>query len=228
MTSNAESLVADQFDDMEQQLDADRMGMWLFLATELLLFGGMFTGYAAYRWWYPNDFEAVSRHLNLPIGMINTLVLLASSFTMAMAVRASRVGRHLPLFLILTAALGISFLVLKGVEYYIDYQENLVPGTSHFDPSEWTQLDPPASPARVQLVLLFYYIMTGIHAIHLLVAIGLVAWLTIEACRGRILPEKYAPVDVIGLYWHFVDIIWIFLLPLLYLIGGRTLADLHY
>lgn len=245
MATNPGSLLAEQFDDLDQQREADRLGMWIFLATELLLFGGLFTGYFAYRAWYAYDFEAASRHLNVLIGAINTVVLLASSLTMALAVHAARSpspyplprggegrvresGRRLPLFLALTALLGLAFLVFKAVEYYTDYRDNLVPGTSHFDPAEWTSLEPPVNPARVQLFLMFYYIMTGIHAVHLTVGIGLVGWLLARAVRGPIPPEGYAPVEVIGLYWHFVDIVWIFLLPLLYLSGRHSLQDLHF
>jgi cytochrome c oxidase subunit 3 len=229
MSSNPGSLLAEQFDDLDQQRGAGRLGMWIFLATELMLFGGMFTGYFAYRCWYAYDFEAASRHLNVLIGAINTVVLLASSLTMALSVHAARVGsRRLPLYLALTAALGVTFLVFKAIEYYTDYRDNLVPGTTHFDPAEWTALDPPVSPARVELFLMFYYIMTGIHAVHLTVGIGLVCWLWARAVQHLIPPEGYMPVENIGLYWHFVDIVWIFLLPLLYLIGRHSLDDLHF
>jgi cytochrome c oxidase subunit 3 len=113
-------------------------------------------------------------------------------------------------------------MILKGFEYYIDYREDLVPWTSHFRAEEWTD------PGKVALFLLFYYVMTGLHAVHLTVGIGLMLWLTIQARRGRYSPEHYIPVEVIGLYWHFVDIVWIFLLPLLYLIGTHSPEDLHF
>jgi cytochrome c oxidase subunit 3 len=219
-----------QFDDLEQQRDADRFGMWVFLATEVLVFGALFTGYAAYRSWYPVDFEAASARLNVLIGGLNTLVLLASSLTMALAVHAAARGqrRSLVLNLALTAVLGTTFMALKAVEYWTDYRDGLVPGTARFNPEEWTSLDPPANPARVQLFLLFYYLMTGLHAVHLTVGIGVVCWLIAEAARGAIPAERYAVVEVTGLYWHFVDVIWIFLLPLLYLIGTHSIHDLHF
>jgi cytochrome c oxidase subunit III len=217
-------LLAHQFDDLEQQRDTELLSMWLFLATELLIFGGLFTGYAAYRYAYPNDFEAASRHLNVLIGAINTIVLLTSSLTMALAVYATHQNRQKMLVgcLALTALLGTVFMILKGFEYYIDYREDLVPWTSHFRAEEWTD------PGKVALFLLFYYVMTGLHAVHLTVGIALMLWLTIQARRGRYSPEHYIPMEVVGLYWHFVDIVWIFLLPLLYLIGTHSPEDLHF
>src|SRR5262249_46833212 len=151
MASNAGSLLAEQFDDLQQQREAGRLGMWIFLATELLLFGGLFTGYFAYRCWYSYDFEAASGHLNVLIGAINTVVLLATRLPRALAVHGARVGGRLPLFRGQPAALGLAFLVFRGIEYYTAYRDTLVPGTSHFDPAEWSSMDPPANPARVEL-----------------------------------------------------------------------------
>lgn len=209
------------FDDLEHQNETTTLGMWVFLATEVLIFGALFTGYAAYRSWYPASFGAASRHLNVLIGGVNTVVLLTSSLTMALAVRSAQLGRRRALvaLLMLTALLGTAFLALKAVEYYSDYRGKLVPGLA-FDPEEWRH--DPVNPAQVQLFLIFYYVMTGLHAVHLTVAIVIVAVLAFMAWRRAFSPEYHTPVEVWGLYWHFVDIVWIFLLPLLYLIGTRS------
>ena len=223
-------VVAEQFDDLRQQQEADVLGMWAFLATELLIFGGLFTGYFAYRCWYPRAFEAGSSRLNVLIGGTNTIILLTSSLTMALAVYAARRGWRnlLTASLGLTALLGAAFLGVKAYEYYEDYREFLVPGTSHFRPEEWATTEPPADPRHVKLFLMFYYVMTGLHAVHLLIGIGLIGWLLLGSLRGKYLREHYATVDVIGLYWHFVDVVWIFLLPLLYLSGHHEIGDLHF
>jgi cytochrome c oxidase subunit 3 len=212
--------LAHHFADLEQQHEAASLGMWIFLATELMVFGGLFTGYTAYRLSYPAEFAEASRRLNITFGGINTVVLLTSSLTMALGVYAAEVGkqRQLVVCLGLTALLGTAFLVIKGFEYYGDYVENLVPGLA-FDDQEWRERN--VQPQRVKLFLLFYYIMTGLHAVHLIIGIGLIAIVTILAGRGRFTPAYYSPVEVSGLYWHFVDVVWIFLLPLLYLIGVR-------
>jgi len=218
------TLVAHHFDTLEQQREADTLGMWVFLATEVMVFGALFTGYAAYRGTHAEEFEAASRHLNVLIGGVNTIVLLTSSLTMALSVHATRVGRQRRLVtcLVLTALLGTMFMGFKAVEYYIDYRDNLVPGLA-FRTSDWTERGLRAENVRfVQLFLLFYYIMTGLHALHLTVGIGLLIVLAVLAARGRFGPEYYMPVEVSGLYWHFVDVVWIFLLPLLYLIGTHT------
>jgi cytochrome c oxidase subunit III len=220
-----QALLAHHFDDIEQQRDAERLGMWIFLATEVLIFGALFTGYFVYRSWYPKDFEAVSGKLNVLIGAINTVVLLASSLTMALSVYAVRVGRQRMLIncLILTAALGTTFMVLKGIEYYADYRDGLVPNTDRFDDAEWTKEN--VSPQKVILFLVFYYVMTGLHAVHLTIGIGIIIWLIVRAWRGTLSPEQYIPVEVSGLYWHLIDVVWIFLLPVLYLTGTHQLSD---
>jgi cytochrome c oxidase subunit 3 len=221
------SVLAHHFEDLEQQRETAEFGMWIFLATEILIFGALFTCYAVYKLRYPNDFEAASAKLNILIGSINTIVLLSSSLTMALSVHAARVGRRQMLLtcLLLTILLGTTFLGLKVVEYYEDYKENLVPGLA-FDPGEWTKVggtEGPVQPQRVKLMLVFYYVMTGLHAAHMVVGMGLLAWLVIEARKGLLTPVRYMPVEIIGLYWHFVDIVWIFLLPLLYLTGTHHL-----
>jgi cytochrome c oxidase subunit III len=222
------SILAHHFENLEQQRETETFGMWLFLATEILIFGALITAYAIYRVRYPHDFEAASSKLNVLIGSINTIVLLSSSLTMVLSVHAVRTGQQKMLLtcLTLTIVLGGTFLGLKALEYYLDYKENLVPGLA-FEPGEWTALTPPVNPQRVKLMLVFYYIMTGLHAVHMLVGMGLLVWLIARARKGTLTPVSYMAVEVVGLYWHFVDIVWIFLLPLLYLTGTHHVSDLH-
>jgi cytochrome c oxidase subunit III len=223
------SILAHHFENLEQQRETQLMGMWLFLATEILIFGPLFTGYTIYRIRYPRDFEAASARLNVLIGSINTIVLLSSSLTMALSVHATRVGRRKMLLtcLTLTIVLGATFLGLKALEYYLDYKEFLIPELG-FRPGQWTALTPPANPQHVQLMLTFYYIMTGLHAVHMLIGMGLLVWLVLRARQGALTPVRYMAVEVVGLYWHFVDVVWIFLLPLLYLTGTHHFSDLHF
>lgn len=208
--------LAPHFADLQQQHEAATLGMWVFLATELMFFGGLFTAYVFYRQQYPDEFAAASRKLNLTFGGINTIVLLTSSFTMALAVHAAQLGRRgrLTVLLGLTAILGAAFLVIKAFEYHGDYLDDLVPGLA-FEESAWEK------PAGVKLFLLLYYLMTGVHGLHLIAGIALLTVLAAFAGQGRFTPEHHAPVEVGGLYWHFVDVIWLFLLPLLYMVGVR-------
>jgi cytochrome c oxidase subunit 3 len=189
--------------------------MWVFLATEVLFFGGLIVGYAVYRWTYPEAFQEGSHHLDLLLGSVNTAVLITSSLTMALAVHSAQEGRSRTLiaFLLLTMVLGVGFLGIKGTEYVHKYHENLVPGL-RFDYS-----GPQAG--QVELFLLFYFVMTALHALHLTVGLGVLGTLVVLAWRGHFSADYYAPVETSGLYWHFVDLVWIFLLPLLYLIGAH-------
>ena len=204
---------AHQFDNAEQQQDAATMGMWVFLVTEIMFFGGLFASYVVYRALYPAAFAVASLELDIKLGTINTAVLLVSSFTMVVAVFGSQTGRRRPLIggLALTIALGIVFLVIKFFEYYQKYVEHHIPGPSFAFPAPYTQ------PAKMYFTL--YFAMTGLHAAHMIVGCGLLTVLIVMAWRGRFTPEYHSPVEISGLYWHFVDIIWIFLYPLLYLIG---------
>ncbi len=208
------------FDDLEQQHEATALGMWAFLATEILIFGGIITGYTVFRAGYPTDFALASQHLNLAIAAVNTVVLLTSSLTMALSVRAVQTDQRRKLLtcMTLTAVLGSLFLVLKAVEYYDDYKENLVPGLA-FQNADWPSGE---AAAHAKLFLMFYYIMTGLHAIHLLIGIGVLGVMTELARRKVFSPDYYSPIENWGLYWHFVDIVWIFLLPLLYLVGTHS------
>ena len=205
----------EQFDTPEQQRDASTLGMWVFLVTEVMFFGGMFTAYTAYRAWYPNIFGAASSSLNAVIGAVNTAVLLCSSFTMVLAVRAASLGarKTLILFLILTMILGIAFLGIKAYEWWEKFAEHHVPG-----PSFHLEGESAEGQARAQLFFSLYFAMTGLHALHMVVGVGLVSFIVLRAYQGQYSPIYWTPVDMVGLYWHFVDIIWIFLFPLLYLV----------
>jgi cytochrome c oxidase subunit 3 len=222
----ARSRLEEQYQDLEQQHQAASLGMWVFLATEVLFFGALFLGVNVYRYLYPEAFEKASERLNWVIGAVNTVVLLVSSLTMVLAVHYAKLGRRkeIVVFLALTALLGTGFLCLKGVEYHTDYVENLIPGWK-FVSGEWVAagLRPDQVP-HVKLFLSFYWVMTGLHALHVTVGIGVVLVILGLAWRGHFSPAYYTPVDVTGLYWHFVDIVWIFLLPTLYLLGTRQLG----
>ena len=213
MATRASGALAEQFDDIEQQHLSATFGMWVFLVTEVMLFGGMFTAYASYRLLYPEGFAEGSRHMDLMLGGINTAVLTVSSLTMALSVHAARTGdrRTLIGFLGATILLGLVFLAIKAIEYWQHYHEQLVPGLRF-------SFEGPLAK-QVELFFLFYFIMTGIHALHLTIGVGVVSVLLILSWRGQFAPEAQDPVEVTGLYWHFVDIVWIFLLPLLYLFG---------
>jgi cytochrome c oxidase subunit III len=201
-----------QFDDAEQQYEASALGMWVFLVTEIMFFGGLFTAYVAYRAAYPGAFGAASDHLDLTLGAVNTAVLIGSSLTMALAVHASQVGRRNALLtcLLLTMALGSVFLGIKAVEYADKFHHHLVPGPY------FAFAGPDARHAEIFFSL--YFAMTGVHALHMIIGLGVLAVLVRQARKGRFGTRYHTPVEIAGLYWHFVDIIWIFLFPLLYLI----------
>ncbi len=215
----------EQYENLDQQHDAAASGMWIFLATEVMFFGAIFTALGVYRFYYGPAFEKASEKLNWIIGGINTLVLLTSSLTVVLALQYARQGRgkHTVVCLALTALLGTGFLGLKGLEYYTDYQENLIPGWK-FSPEEWTQKEGLSveQVGQVKLFLVFYWIMTLIHALHVTIGIGAVLVMMVLARRGHFSPLYYSPMDVTALYWHFVDIVWIFLLPMLYLLGTHS------
>ena len=205
--------VREQFDTASQQKNASTLGMWVFLITEIMFFGGMFLAYTAYRSWYPNVFGAASRTLNATIGAINTAVLLCSSYTMVLAVRAGQLGRRktIMLFLVLTIILGFVFLGIKGYEWWEKFEEHHVPGASF-------HLEGTPLQGQAQLFFSLYFAMTGLHALHMVVGVGIMSYLLYQTYVGKYTAEYYTPIDVGGLYWHFVDIIWIYLFPLLYLI----------
>jgi cytochrome c oxidase subunit III len=205
-----------QFDTEAQQKDAATLGMWIFLITEIMFFGGLFAVYNIYRSWYPDVFAIASSSLNEIIGALNTGVLLLSSFTMVMAVRAAQLGQRkaIVIFLILTLLLGGVFLGVKAYEWNQKFEEHHIPGQAAFH----LEGVPPAEQGHAQLFFSIYFAMTGLHALHMVIGVGILLTLLVQALRGRFLASYYTPVDMAGLYWHFVDIIWIFLFPLLYLI----------
>jgi cytochrome c oxidase subunit 3 len=212
----------EHYENLEQQNHTSALGMWLFLATEVMFFGVLFTTLSVYRYLYTEAFEFASRRLNWQIASINTVVLLVSSMSMALAVYFVQSGRtrSLVLSLLTTAALGTAFLGLKGYEYYDDYRQGLILG-SQFRPGDWIGqegLSPDQIP-QVQLFLFLYWFMTAGHALHVIIGIAAVLTMAALAAKGRFDAAYYGPVDVTGLYWHFVDVVWIFLLPMLYLLG---------
>ncbi|WP_437224116.1 cytochrome c oxidase subunit 3 family protein [Planctomicrobium sp. SH661] len=235
MTSHASAspFLKHQFDDLQQQRTAAALGMWAFLVTEVLFFGGMFAGYTVYRHWYYPEWDAASRTLGLGLGAINTAVLLTSSLTMAMAVDAGHKGNRKAIqnWIALTILLGAVFLGIKAVEYKEKFDHHHVPGANF----KWESHDEhhaapagadhatPAVPRFVntgpyELFFSFYFVMTGFHALHMVIGFGLLATLWIQAGMGKFTSEYYTPIEMTGLYWHFVDIVWVFLFPLLYLI----------
>ena len=205
--------VGHHFNSFQQEHEADEFGMWLFLLTELMLFGGLFLGYIVYRTTYPLGFAEGSRHLEVAYGGPNTIILIASSLTMVLAVRGARLGapRSLFWYLLATAALGVLFMIVKGAEYYAHFVDGMVPALN------WTYSGPYAN--QVLLFFFAYFALTGLHSLHLVIGIVLVLIVAWMARHGAFLRERHVPVEMLGLYWHFIDIVWMFLLPLLYLFG---------
>jgi cytochrome c oxidase subunit 3 len=214
------------FADPEQQRDAASLGMWMFLATEIMFFGGMFLAYLIYRFWYYNEFAAGSRSLDIWLGTINTAVLICSSLTVALGVRAAQLGQRklLVILLLLTIVFGFAFLGIKGVEWYQKYEEHHIPGHS-FNSEDLVKAYPQIhiDPQHEQIYFSLYFAMTGLHALHMIIGLGIFIFLTYYAWKGRYTPKYYTPIEIGGLYWHFVDIVWIYLFPLLYLIDRKPL-----
>ena len=209
--------LAHHFDDLGQQQEAATLGMWVFLVTEVLFFGGLFLVYSIYRIWYHDAFVAASHELDVTLGTINTAVLITSSLTMALAVHAAQLGqrRLLMILLVATMILGAVFLGIKAVEYYDKYVHHHVPGrTFAFEPVEQAR--------HAQIFFSLYFAMTGLHALHMIIGLGIMSVMLWISWRGMISAEYYTPIEISGLYWHFVDIVWIFLFPLLYLIGRHA------
>ena len=200
------------FDSLEQQHEAATLGMWLFLITEVLFFGGLFLAYMLYRVWYPVAWAEASLELDIVLGAFNTAVLIGSSLTMALAVRAAQTGlqRATVGWILATMALGLVFLIVKYFEYAEKFEHHHVPGSTFAFPG------PNAGPAQIYFSL--YFLMTGLHATHMLIGFVIMAVIARMAYKGRFSPQWYTPVEITGLYWHFVDIVWIFLFPLLYLV----------
>jgi cytochrome c oxidase subunit III len=243
---------AHQFDDMEQQKEASSFAMWVFLLTEIMMFGGLFAAYLIYRLKYYDAWVAGSSSINVKWGFANTLVLIGSSFTMAMAVWAAQKGKRQQqvLYLVLTIVLGTVFLGVKAVEYKDKYDECHIPGQvigkgfnatggigcsgeganiaeelQHPKNAQGQEVAGKPAPAAEQIArqteifFVFYFAMTGLHATHMIIGIGVLFWLVWRAHKAEFGPDYYTPVENFGLYWHFVDIVWIYLFPLLYLIN---------
>jgi len=210
------------FADEQQQRDSASLGMWLFLATEVMFFGCLFCAYLIYRRLYFGDFGAASKSIDATLGATNTAVLICSSVTVVLAVWAAQTARKtlLVAMLAVTMLFGLAFLGIKAKEYTDKFEEHHVPGASFSfnnvpvpgHPNEY------ANPRHAEIFFSLYFIMTGLHALHMIVGLGIFSWLLYAASKGRFTPEWHTPVEIGGLYWHFVDIVWIYLFPLLYLI----------
>lgn len=200
---------------MEQQRETATLGMWVFLITEIMFFGGLFASYLIYRTAHFSAWQTGSEHMNFAIGTTNTIILLCSSLMVALAVHAAQVGakKMIVLLLLLAVLMGVAFLGLKGVEYYQHYEEGAIPGP-------WFHLE-VTNPNEVQLFFYIYFVMTGLHALHVTIGVLVLAFIAYRASQGAYTPEYHNPVHVAGLYWHFVDVVWIFLYPLLYLIAHK-------
>ena len=206
----------------EQQKDASNLGMWIFLATEVMFFGGLFCAYLIYRHWYFGDFGAASKSIDALLGGINTAVLICSSLTVVLAIWAAQTSRRgiMLAMLALTMLFGLTFLGIKGKEYTDKFEEHHVPGaTFSFEKVPIPRHpDQYANPQHAQIFFALYFVMTGLHALHMVIGLGIFSWLFWAAWKGRFTPEYHTPLEIGGLYWHFVDIVWIYLFPLLYLI----------
>lgn len=215
------------FDDIGQQRECTSLAMWAFLCTEIMMFGGMFFAYTLYRWMYGGAYHEGAAHQNVGLGFLNTCALIVSSFTMACAVHFSATENRKALVrcLILTWILGAVFLIVKGFEWTHDYHLGLIPGVN------WTFYDvhPDETarllmlniwPDQIRLYFTIYFMMTGLHAIHMIVGLGLLGAFIYLSAKGQFSKGNDQPVEIMGLYWHFVDIVWVFLFPMLYLIAG--------
>ena len=206
------------FEQPDQQFDSATLGMWTFLVTEIMFFGGLFAAYTIYRAMYPEAFAGTSQYMQVIVGAVNTAVLICSSLTMALAVRCGQLGQrnNVILFLIGTMFLGAIFLGVKAYEYHHKWEEHLVPGFNwHYEDARYAR--------NAEIFFFLYFMMTGMHALHMVVGEGLLLTLVLMAVRKRFTSRYYTPIEIVGLYWHFVDIVWIFLFPLLYLIGRHKL-----
>jgi cytochrome c oxidase subunit III len=223
------SFLRHHFENVAQQREAATFGMWLFLLTEIMFFGGMFCAYLIFRNWYYPAFVAGSHTLHIWAGTLNTTLLIISSFTMAMAVHAAEVRHRGPLlrWMIFTIVLGCGFLCVKAYEWHDEWVNHHVPGLN-FSIEEFTHVNPaypgdkPLAPdmaEKTQIYYSLYFLMTGMHALHMIIGVSLLTFLFFRARAGAYTNGHIAPVENFGLYWHFVDIVWIFLFPLLYLIS---------
>ena len=212
---NDRAILYEQFSDLEQQRESSIAGMWTFIASEVMFFGGLFLAFTVYRLNYMHAFNEASQHLNLVLATSNTAVLLTSGLTMALAAAANKMGwkRSTLVLLMVTILLGALFLAIKGIEYNEDWHKGLFPGSAF----TWTGSD----SGHVQLFFILYFLMTGFHALHLIIGIGLILVVLLLTWRGWINRRHFMPLDITGIYWHFVDLVWIFVFPLLYLLGAK-------
>ncbi|MEX0646660.1 MAG: cytochrome c oxidase subunit 3 family protein [Balneolaceae bacterium] len=204
--------VQHHFVDGEQQFETAKLGMWVFLVTEILFFGGLFAAYIVYRSWYPELYTMASTELDTFWGTVNTIVLIGSSLTVAMAIRSAQLNQIKGLIynLYITIGLACTFMVIKYFEYAHKFEIGILPGRHYTYEG--------IAHEKANIFFSIYYMMTGLHGIHVIIGIGLMIWLVVKAKRNIFHSEYYTPVEITGLYWHLVDIIWIFLFPLLYLI----------
>lgn len=206
--------VAHHFANADVQFNSNKMGIWLFLVTEILLFGGLFCAFAIFRSWYFTGFVEAHHHLDKVMGGVNTIVLICSSLTMALAVRAGQMSnkKMVSVLLAITLACAATFLVVKYFEYSHKFHDGLLPG-AHFTAEGFK------APREAGIFFAVYFMMTGIHGFHVLIGMGLITWVLIRNLRGEFSSRYYSPIEGVGLYWHLVDLIWIYLFPLLYLVG---------
>ena len=204
--------VQHHFVDYDQQFESSKLGMWIFLVTEILFFGGLFVAYIVYRSWHPDLFLAAATQLDVTMGAVNTVVLIASSLTIALAIRAAQLNQYKNLvwLLISTLALAGTFLVVKYFEYTDKFAKGIYPGALYTYEGVEHEM--------ASVFFSIYYMMTGLHVIHILIGMGVIGVVTYHAIKSRYSSNYYTPVEITGLYWHLVDVIWIFLFPLLYLI----------
>lgn len=205
--------VAHHFDKADTEFDSGRMGVWLFLVTEILFFGGLFCAFAIFRSWYFDSFVEAHHHLDKVMGGVNTLVLIGSSLTMALAVRAAQTNKkeQCTKLLLVTVLCACAFLVVKYFEYTHKIHDGLLPG-ANFTAKGF-------SSDHAGIFFAIYFMMTGVHGLHVVIGIGLILWIMFRNMRGEFSQRYYAPVENVGLYWHLVDLVWIYLFPLLYLVG---------
>lgn len=213
VTATGAGHVQHHFTDAEQQRESAKLGMWLFLLTEVLLFGGLFVAYGVFRAWYPEMFFNAHKQLDVLMGTVNTIVLITSSLTMALAIRSMQVDnkKMTRLYLVLTLLFAFTFLVIKYFEYSHKIELGQLPGM--FYTFQGVEGHNP------HIFFSIYFAMTGLHGIHVLIGMIVITWVFIRTGKGHFSSEYYTPIEMAGLYWHLVDLIWIFLFPLLYLIG---------
>lgn len=206
--------LAEHFSEPTQQIESAKLGMWLFLATEILLFGGLFVSYICYHFLHPQLFKEAHKFLNVSLGALNTIVLLFSSLTVVLAIHAIQQNKrkYAILNLSVTIACAITFLIIKYFEYEHKFHAGLLPG-KYFTNATLS------NPDETHIFFGIYFLMTGLHGVHVLIGIALLTWILLRTIKGDFSSQYYVPVELSGLYWHLVDVIWIFLFPLLYLIS---------